>query len=139
MSTFTRKQGFLSNGAGPGSMTIVIDATDANNDGAGKTITAADVVTVPVPVGFVVVAANIVTSKAWTGTVDAGKTGSTQAIAAGSTPATVVGDAINCAATDTTPVHFLTAATSNVVITLNSTNTTGKITVYVHGFSPKAF
>lgn len=139
MSAFTRKQGFMANGVGTGSVPIVLDATDANNDGAGKTFTAADTVVVPVPVGFVCVAANIVTSKAWTGTLDVGKTGTTQAIANGSTPSAVVGEAINCAAADTTPVQFLTAATANIVVTVNSTNTTGKVTVYVHGFYAKAY
>ena len=139
MSAFTRKQGFVANGVGAASVAIVLDATDAKGDGSGATFTAADTVTIPVPVGFTAVAGDIVTGKAWTGTIDAGKTGTTQALANGATPSAVVGEAINLAAVDTTPVHFLTAATANIVLTINSTNATGKITVYIHGFYAKAF
>ena len=139
MSAFTRKQGFMANGVGAASVAIVLDATDAKNDGSGATFTAADTVTIPVPVGFVCVAANVVTGKAWTGTLDIGKTGSTNVIGNGTTPSSVVVEAINCATADTTPVQFLTAATANIVITVNSTNATGKVTVFVHGFYAKAY
>ena len=139
MSAFTRKQGFIANGVGAASVAIVLDATDAKNDGSSATFTAADTVTIPVPVGFVCVAANVVTNKAWTGTLDIGKTGSTAAIGSATDPSETVGEAINCAAADTTPVQFLTAATANIVVTVNSTNATGKVTIYVHGFYAKAY
>ena len=137
MSAFTYVAGFMANGPASVVLDEILDATNADRKGNGVTFGAGDTVTKAVPTGTTVVSGQVQTLKAWTGTLDIGKTGSTAAIGSGTTPTSVVNEFINCAAVASAEVQCLTAATSNIVITVNSANTTGKVRVVLYGYAPK--
>jgi hypothetical protein len=111
-----------------GVIEVQLDATVAVSDAGVAGYTAGDLVKAgPLPAGTLLTGDVLRTDATWTGTIDVGITGATQLLGV-LTPSTTVGNttaatpATVCAANDTA---------TYLVITINSTNATGKARLFV--------
>jgi hypothetical protein len=142
-TSYLRKAGFMANAQGGAfHYEIVIDATDANKNGAGTTVAADDVFGILIPKGTQIGNCVVRTDKLWTGTLDIGVASTNIAatnIASAIDPSETVGDFVTAMATINATTASIAALTGDNYLTVqaNSANTTGKVTVFIDGWCAK--